>query len=538
MQPQILKKPIFKLLLLFAIALALHLPGISFHSMWFDETSTAYMVSQHGYGNLFKSLFTFEGTPPLFFVAEKAFVKILHLPLNEFSLRFLPEVYGAIACVLVFLIFSEISNRRTAILAFIAIAFSNFYVYLFQEARCYSMLSMMALLCLWVVMQWWKKANLQWTIALLVAIALTVQVHYYAMLWVAAICASVFFVKKKDRHLLWFLCLVAIASCISFGVLIPLFSNQILHEVGPVRNELTANWFWGIFYSPIKVLIGAYLFKIYTIRDITAIDMLGILPAAITIGVAGYLMTARVVKKALQDPEKLVLFSVCLAFLFHVILGPKVPTVHPRYMSYFLILLSGLILAGVGHSKRLQFVFFSVFIALNCVANIKYYDTSLAYIEPWREIAEAVDKSVDQSPMPGTGPVLGNFVTCHTLAFYLKNKAVELYCIPSYTTKASFARLNVFGNTCYSPLYHYDFNPVSRCASFLDIVKATSHGILLSKDKSGPMMISELKNDFKGSVDFSLLRIFKTNQGDLSILSWRYTGGNANAPGETAARSF
>jgi uncharacterized membrane protein len=529
MQDQTIKKKILQFAILFAVALALHLPGITFHSLWFDETSTAYMVSQHGMGNLYKNLFTFEGTPPLFFILEKAFIKTFSLPLNEFSLRFLPVLYGSIACVLIFFIFCETSGRRTAILAYITVAVSNFYVYLFHEARCYSLLTMMALLSLWLVLQWWKKSNIPWTIALFISVALTVQVHYFALLWISVIGLSVLIIKKKDRQLFVFLGLIAVASCLSFGALMPLFITQRLHEVGTVRSELTGKWFWGIFYSPIKVLVGANLFKMYSIRDMQAFDLLSILPTVILVMTAGYFLIGRLVKNSLSDSEKIVFFCVFFAFLFHAILGSKVPTVHPRYMSHFLILLFGCVLAGAGRSKKLQILFFSVFIAMNCIANIRYYDRSLAYIEPWKDIAIALDKSID---LDGAGnvPVISNFVTCHAVAFYLKNKTAELYCIPSYTTKADFARLDVFGSTCWTHLYHYDFYPIVKQASFLDIVKEKSHGILLTKDKSGPVRISQLKEDYKGVLDFSLLRIFATYQGDLSILSWRYIGDKTGSP--------
>jgi uncharacterized membrane protein len=524
MQAQMSKNRILLIIILFAIAFALHLPGISFHSLWFDETSTAYMVSQHGYDNLFKSLFTFEGTPPLFFVLEKAFVKVFNLPVNEFSLRFLPVVYGSIACVLVFFIFFEMSGGRTAILAFFAVAFSSFYAYLFHEARCYSMLAMMALLLLWVTMQWLKKPTIRWLIALFISVALMVQIHYFALFWVAAICTGVFIIRKKDKQLIVFLVCIMSASCISFGSLLPLFGTQLTHEIGHVRDYLTAKWFIGIFYSPIKVLVGAGLFKIYSIREISTLDVLTILPVAALVIVAGYFLLLRFAAgKTVSDAEKFVVFSVCFAFLFHVLLGSKIPTVHPRYMSHFLILLSGLALAGFGRHKKLQILFFSCFILVNCIANIKYYERSLPYIEPWNEIADAVDQCIDRDGVKDK-TIIGAFVTCHALAFYLKDKTAEFYCIPSYTTQTDFARLNVFGNTFYSHLYHYDFHPVCRRASFLDIVKDKSEGLLLTKDKSGPANLNKLKADFKGVIDFSLLRIFKTNQGDLSVLSWRYIG--------------
>jgi uncharacterized membrane protein len=529
MQTQTLKNHILQFLFLFSIALALHLPGISFHSLWFDETSTAYMVSQHGYANLFESLYTFEGTPPLFFIFEKAFVKVFSLPINEFSLRFLPMIFGCIACVLVFFIFIEIGDRRTASLAFGAVVFSNFYVYLFHEARSYSMLTMMALLSLWLVMQWWKKASIPRTIALFASIVLLVQIHYFALFWMAAIGVSVLIIKRKDKQLLGFLGLIIIASCISFGTLLSLFSTQISHETGPVYDDITAKWFSGLFYSPIKVMIGASLPKLFTIRDLTVLDLLSILPTAILIVIAGYLLFMQFVRKTISDAEKLILLCVCIAFIIHAALGSIVPTVHPRYMSYFLILIFGLVLSSVRRSIKMQVLFFCCFIAINCFANVKYYNRSYAYIEPWRDIAEAVDNFAESDGAKNE-TIIGNFVTCHALAFYLKHKTAELYCVPKLSTPDSYAQLdkakvNLFGSMCITPLFHYDYHPVIQRSSFIDIIKAQSHGLLLTKKKSGPSVVNQLKTEYKGIIDFTLLRIFKTYQGDVVILSWKYTGG-------------
>ena len=59
----------------------------------------------------------------------------------------------------------------------------------------------------------------------------------------------------------------------------------------------------------------------------------------------------------------------------------------------------------------------------------------------------------------------------------------------------------------------------------MDIVKTKKRGILISKDKSGDVMIDALENNLKGLVDFSTAGVFKTNQGDVSILRWTYRQG-------------
>jgi uncharacterized membrane protein len=521
MHRQTLKKNSILFCALFLVALSVHLPGITFHSLWFDETSTAYMVSQPGIGNTLKALYTFEGTPPLFFLLEKSVIHVFHLPVNEFSLRILPMLYGTLSCVLIFFLFREIASTKTALLTFCLVTISNFFMYLFQEARCYSLLCLMALLTLWLVIQWWKKASLLRTVALFVSITVLVQVHYYALFWVTALCVSAFVIKPKNRQFFGFLILNGVAALISFIPLFLLFMTQFNHEVGTIRSYLTMNWFLGIFYAPIKVLIGAYLFKIYEIKEITPVDMIGIFPCAIILLAAAGFLFMRLRNKTLSDPEKFMYLSCILAFVIHVILGSKVPTIHPRYMAHFLILLFGIVLVSLEGRKKLQVSVFSVLFILNVVATVKYYDVSKAYIEPWRDIAHCVDSALSADSVKAD-PIIGNYVNCHTIAFYLKNKTSELYCVPSYSSKTSFARLNVFGSTCYTSLFHYKYYPVLGETSFMDIIKTKKRGILVSKDKSGDLAIDTLESNLKGLVDFSTVGVFKTNQGDVSILRWTY----------------
>jgi hypothetical protein len=86
--------------------------------------------------------------------------------------------------------------------------------------------------------------------------------------------------------------------------------------------------------------------------------------------------------------------------------------------------------------------------------------------------------------------------------------------------------MDLFGSTCYSPLFHYDFYPIAGHTSFIDIVKTQRRGLLLSKDKSALSMINALKKDFGTATDFLILNIFKTNQGDVSIIRWMYREGS------------
>ena len=57
-------------------------------------------------------------------------------------------LFGALACVIFFLLFKEISTGRSSFFAFFLIAFSNFHLFTSQNARVYSLLCLLVFLTL------------------------------------------------------------------------------------------------------------------------------------------------------------------------------------------------------------------------------------------------------------------------------------------------------------------------------------------------------------------------------------------------------
>ncbi|MBN2037186.1 MAG: glycosyltransferase family 39 protein [Chitinispirillaceae bacterium] len=519
----ILNSQIYLYCLLFAVALLVRLPGIEFHSLWFDETSTANVVVQPSYAELFSALYTFEGTPPLFYLVEKGFIDLLNVPANEYSLRLLPLLFSALSCTLIFVLFSLIGNRRIGLLSYILVTLSSFHIYLSLEARCYSFLGVMALATLLLIILWWQRATLLRSVLLCTAIIILVQIHYYAMLWVAAIVIAAFFTERKRPRFFTFLSLCVAAASVSFAFLMPLFLNQVSHEVGEIRDFLTAKWGLGTIYAPVKVMIGAYLFKINHLGEITARDLLGIVPVLSLFGIALFFLVGRIRDRDLSRTETMVIVAAACAYIFHVSLGWKIPSVHPRYMAHFLVLLFGLLLLAVRRDNRLVTVFFTVLLVLNGIGNYRFFDYSQSYIEPWRDIAAAVEKHIDtRDGRPA--PVLTDMMISHSMAYYMKDASVPIINIPTVTDSIEYSRLDLFGHEFMSPLFHYTYFPVKGRVSLLDVMRREKQGIFIKKNLYGREKAGVLHTRFKGLVDFSLLRCFPTNQGDVCIFRWQYAG--------------
>jgi hypothetical protein len=508
---------------LFIIALSLRMPGISFYPLWFDETSTAFVVSQPA-SSMAKTINTIEATPPLFFFLEKGFIHLVHARLSELSLRFVPAVFGALSCILFFLLFREIPLKRIEYFTFSLIAVSNFHIFTSQDARAYSLLLFMVLTTILLTLHWWKKPGTGPSLWLFFSVAFIVQVHYYAVLWVMALFLGVLLAKPKEKRLKNYLLIVAGAGCLSFAPLVPLFMTQITYEINPSKDYLVAKWVLGIVFSPVKALIGAYLFKINTVQDISIWDFAGILPTLVILVLTLCTFLNRLVKREVSDAEKIIVFCFIAAYGLHLLIGWKVPTIHPQYMFHFLILLFGFVLVYAPERYAIRTWVFVFFMLINIVASIRYYTSSKPYLDPWREIAAAIDNHIAREGAADEA-VIAEYPTCVSICFYLKNKDARFF--QSYNPflpdlRNTYARLNMFGNAFLTELFHYRYFPIDRRTSIRDVMISHKQGILVERRNLPIDNVHErLQATYKGEVDFTPLTIFETNQGKIALIHWK-----------------
>jgi uncharacterized membrane protein len=516
-----LKKQGTILFALFALALCSRLPGISFHSLWFDETSTANMVSQATYGDMLEAINTIEGTPPLFFYLERAFISVFNLPVNETSLRALPMLFGVLSCILFFVLFRNLGGTAIGWQAFLLFTCSSYLINQAQEARCYSFLGFMALVTMYAVFRWWKSSGLKNSIFLCSVVALTVQIHYHAMLWIAALFLAVFITKPKNKQLGLFFLYSGAAAVISLATLIPLLLVQAQFVIAPHKDYLTQKWLIGLVYVPVKVMIGSYLFKITSIRDITSIDLIGIIPVIAMLGISAFYIAKQFRDRSLSDERKILIFNVVIPFLLFAGIGWKVAAVHPRYMAHFTALILGILLLALERARIVRAAFIIMLLTLNVIGIVKYYDSSRAYIEPWREIGRAVDDIAASGHSPGD-VIITDMPIAHTVAFYSRNTTIPIYQIPSFFDPLPVTHIRLFGHDYYATMLNFFHYPIVGHTSMAAVMREKKTGIFLNKKKSGHTKTAELDRDFEGLVSFTLLRYFYTNQGDVCIYRWNY----------------
>ncbi|MBN1602835.1 MAG: glycosyltransferase family 39 protein [Chitinispirillaceae bacterium] len=518
------KQHIFYAILLFAGALIVRMPGISHHSIWFDEASTAFNITQT---DLFKAINTTESTPPLFFYLEKFVIQWFHLPLSEWSLRLLPMLFESVSCVLFFFIFSSISNRKLGFLSYVLLLIASSSINTSHDARTYSLFTLTALSSLWFTLRWWQSQGSKNTIGLAVFTVLLIQTHYYAVFWVAALLLSVLLVKFNDKQLKRYFVIVISAALVSSLSLLHLLSIQSAYQFDSSKSYLLLKWIPGIVYTPVKILIGAYLSKILNLREISWIDLTGIISTIAIVIVSIVLFFRRLYYHQISDREKILSFSLFIGYSIHIGIGWVIPCVHPRYMAYHLILLFGFIVINTALKKWTLTTAMTLLITFNVIANFKYYKSHKPYIVPWRIVGATIDNHVNKNggqPLP----VLAHYSICLPVGFYVQNRSVPFYHIDSPANKDqrfTFAKMNLFGKNFYTTLYHYTYFEQKGSTSFIDLVTELKHGYIVDRiEHSIDRYIPQLKERYKEIVDFKVISSMETNQGTVFLIDWKYIG--------------
>ncbi len=166
------------LILLVLLSALLRIATLGAKSFWGDELSTVDLVHRSmshmltGIGNL-------ESTPPLYYMISWLWVQVV--PSTEVGMRFLPALCGVAVVPVAYSIGREVSSDRAATIAAALVACNPFLVWYSQEARAYSLLTLLSgtgmLLAIRAVKRPGGRLYAGWALAS----ALAVATHYFAV---------------------------------------------------------------------------------------------------------------------------------------------------------------------------------------------------------------------------------------------------------------------------------------------------------------------------------------------------------------------
>ncbi len=170
------------LLPIILLSLALYLYALEAKSLWYDELATLTCSGWGGtWADVIRRSLTIPATPkpPLYFFVTSLFVLLGD---RVWLLRLPAAVFGALTVPLLYVLVRRLVDRQTGLLAALLLALAPFYVRYGQEARMYTMLTFLSLLCLYLFCRAIDSTRWRWWLALALAGAAGLYVHLFALL--------------------------------------------------------------------------------------------------------------------------------------------------------------------------------------------------------------------------------------------------------------------------------------------------------------------------------------------------------------------
>ncbi|WP_048150037.1 glycosyltransferase family 39 protein [Methanolacinia paynteri] len=367
------------LIALTVIGFILRFYNLAFNSLWLDEASTL-GFAEKSLSGIWESTASGEFNPPLFYYMEHF---VIGAGVNEFTLRFIPALLGALTVPVFYLLGREVSGKAGGIVAAALLVFSSFHIYYSQEARAYAPMLFFFSIALISYLYAMRGSGTKWWALFGLFSALAFWMHFYVFIAIGIIIIHALIARREEirknasetlKPLIIALGLFIIASLPLIAVTVGLFLKR-------TASEPT----WGL--SGLNVIT----------QTILMISGSSILPLVILIILA--LCGLFAVWRSDRSMFLLLVLSLVLPFIASMLLSARIP-MSPRYMIYLLpfyfMAVSGCLLLFPKSidMKKVAAVFIAVILVINLPALAGYY-TSYSKND-WRGFAGALDEITNE----------------------------------------------------------------------------------------------------------------------------------------------
>ncbi|MHB8492399.1 MAG: glycosyltransferase family 39 protein [Solirubrobacteraceae bacterium] len=208
------------LALLVVVGAALRFSTLSLQSLWYDEAFTAVHVFSGSLSATLSQIPHTENTPPLWYQLEWAVIQVGGD--GAFALRFLSALAGLALVPVAYAIGSELASRRAAILAAAIVAVSPLFVWYSQEARAYSLFTLLCAVVMWCFLRAERRPSARRFAAFALAAVLALLTHYFAVFLVVPM--ALWLARRRER--LWPALGALGAIAVTGAALLPLALTQ------------------------------------------------------------------------------------------------------------------------------------------------------------------------------------------------------------------------------------------------------------------------------------------------------------------------
>jgi hypothetical protein len=201
------------------LAAVLRLYRLGHQGFWFDEANTALLVHLSP-GKMLGMIPQSESTPPLYYCIAWVWARIFGY--GEVGLRSLSALAGVLAVPVAYGAARRLISVRAGVIAAALVAFNPLLIWYSQEARSYELLILLSGLSLLAFSYLLERPAPRAAAAWVIASALALATHYYAILIVVPEVVSLLVAHRRRREVQVAVAIVALCGL----ALIPLAISQ------------------------------------------------------------------------------------------------------------------------------------------------------------------------------------------------------------------------------------------------------------------------------------------------------------------------
>lgn len=249
---------IWPLLLVILLGTALRFFHLGAQSLWYDEAFSLASADRLSLGQLL----TNQGGdihPPLYYLLLRVWIRVIGI--NDFTTRMLSLWAGVLTIPLIYVTGRKLFDHPTGLWAALFIAVFPFHVYFAQEARMYTLLTLLTILSLWLFLLAVKGGRpLVWA-AYWLCLVLGVYTHYFFAFVILVYYLYLILYWRKYRHL-W------MPAIITGGLLIPVFLVQAAIVFQKFATVLAPSYWLGrphplAFFTTLYFFVVSYTVPIW-----------------------------------------------------------------------------------------------------------------------------------------------------------------------------------------------------------------------------------------------------------------------------------
>jgi mannosyltransferase len=218
---------------LVVLGAALRFYGLNHQGLWYDEATSDFLV-RHALGQMLGLLPATESTPPLYYILAWFWTRIFGT--GEAGLRSLSALFGVLLIPVAYALGKAAVTRRVGLVLAALVAFNPMLIWYSQEARSYSLLTLMTGLAL-LALVWALRTPEPRTFALwALASSLVLTTHYYAILLVAPM--ALWLLVQHGRRRGAQIAVAAVTACGAALIPLALSQNATHHDQWISRHPL------------------------------------------------------------------------------------------------------------------------------------------------------------------------------------------------------------------------------------------------------------------------------------------------------------